>query len=117
MGKPINIKCQECASYRFPRGTNKPDCFVPVRCDKKRVRYRQLEHYRKIARQTHRYIKWLKEECYLCHSKEDLEGHHVKQQVNGGEDTQDNIMTLCKKCHRIITNYEKAIGTGYKLLS
>ncbi len=29
-----------------------------------------------------------------------LHAHHVKEQWDGGEDTADNLVTLCAKCHR-----------------
>ena len=38
--------------------------------------------------------------CQVCGSKEDVEGHHILNYQYGGSANIDNIVTLCRKCHR-----------------
>jgi 5-methylcytosine-specific restriction endonuclease McrA len=38
--------------------------------------------------------------CLYCNSEEDLQPAHYIARSHGGSDEEDNIMTLCNKCHR-----------------
>lgn len=38
--------------------------------------------------------------CQVCGSTEHSEGHHIINYQYGGAATQDNIVTLCQKCHK-----------------
>ncbi len=38
--------------------------------------------------------------CQICGSKKHPEGHHVVDFQFGGEANADNIVTLCRKCHK-----------------
>ncbi|HRY57002.1 MAG TPA: HNH endonuclease [Patescibacteria group bacterium] len=40
--------------------------------------------------------------CKVCHSKEGLVIHHIKEVVKGGENELDNLITLCRNCHKKI---------------
>ena len=42
--------------------------------------------------------------CRLCDSKTRLEVHHRAYPKSWGDDSLDNLTTLCKRCHDIITN-------------
>lgn len=37
--------------------------------------------------------------CLKCGSKENLEIHHIRPRMLGGEHNMGNVMLLCKKCH------------------
>ncbi|MBI5290710.1 MAG: HNH endonuclease [Chloroflexi bacterium] len=37
--------------------------------------------------------------CADCGSRENLDVHHTKPRRKGGQDTLDNLVTLCEKCH------------------
>jgi len=52
----------------------------------------------------------------VCGKAEQLEAHHIKPQVLGGEDSDVNIVTLCKECHKVITIYNRRLGLEKKLL-
>ena len=38
--------------------------------------------------------------CQICGSTEDVEGHHILNYQFGGAASLDNIVTLCRKCHK-----------------
>lgn len=40
------------------------------------------------------------EKCKQCSSTENLEAHHQQPVSEGGLPTEDNLITLCKTCHR-----------------
>jgi hypothetical protein len=40
-----------------------------------------------------------KNECYFCESTESLNVHHFKYSPDWNDDSIDNVVTLCKKCH------------------
>ena len=37
--------------------------------------------------------------CAKCGATESLEVHHVKHRADGGTDDDDNLITLCARCH------------------
>jgi len=59
-------------------------------------------------------------ECRFCGTTNDehleehdrgLEAHHVIPQRHGGEDTLENLITVCQSCHRTLENtHAKAIA-------
>ena len=38
--------------------------------------------------------------CQVCGSNEHVEGHHILNYQYGGAANIDNIVTLCRKCHK-----------------
>lgn len=48
------------------------------------------------------YVKHRDKHCINC-GAEIKEIHHLKQKVKGGTDNPDNQVSLCKKCHRLVT--------------
>tara|TARA_R100001510_G_scaffold1949_1_gene1543 strand:- start:4038 stop:4544 length:507 start_codon:yes stop_codon:yes gene_type:complete len=44
--------------------------------------------------------------CVACGTRENLIYHHLKPKVYGGEDNEDNLLTLCQYHHGIIHSYE-----------
>lgn len=40
--------------------------------------------------------------CLVCNARRGIVAHHVTSRGAGGEDTNDNLMPLCIKCHREI---------------
>ena len=42
--------------------------------------------------------------CQFCGSTEHLEGHHIIDYSFGGAADQDNIITLCHECHKLVHN-------------
>ena len=43
-----------------------------------------------------------KRSCRICNSRSNLEIHHIIKRRDGGKNNLDNLITLCKKCHRHI---------------
>lgn len=109
MGRPVSQKCIDCSKLSFKEGFPKPICWSNSACPKKRSYYRKLEYYREAQRKNHHYIKYASDHCALCQSISELQVHHIKPQLNGGEHTKDNTMTLCPQCHSVITKYYQAI--------
>ncbi len=44
--------------------------------------------------------------CVACGTRENLIYHHLKPKVYGGEDSEDNLLTLCQHHHSIIHSFE-----------
>lgn len=44
--------------------------------------------------------------CYICHSTENLQLHHIIPLSHGGENIENNILTLCGECHGKVHNNE-----------
>lgn len=40
--------------------------------------------------------------CEICGKKGQTEKHHIKSKGSGGNDTEENLIELCRKCHRLI---------------
>lgn len=40
--------------------------------------------------------------CQLCGKKGQTEKHHKKSRGSGGSDTEENLIEVCRKCHRLI---------------
>lgn len=113
MGRPINLKCVECAKTRFSPLIDKPECYKPGACEKKKCYYRKIEKYRQTLRNKHEYLRFKDDKCFTCGNKETLEVHHIKAQSIGGESIQENVMTICKNCHVIITSYHRGLRIRY----
>lgn len=48
--------------------------------------------------------KLLKEKtgiCQVCGKKAQTDMHHIKTKGSGGDDTKENLIELCRKCHRL----------------
>jgi 5-methylcytosine-specific restriction endonuclease McrA len=40
--------------------------------------------------------------CQICGAMSQLEVHHVQYRTHSGEDSEDNLITLCHTCHTTI---------------
>jgi 5-methylcytosine-specific restriction endonuclease McrA len=72
------------------------------------VRQLQTKHLRvrmdaKVYRTLHRKILerdgW---RCQACGSMSGLEVHHMERRSRRGDDSEENLITLCSNCHRLI---------------
>ncbi len=57
------------------------------------------EAYYKLHQQILERDGW---RCQLCGSLSGLEVHHIQRRSQSGEDSEDNLITLCSDCHRAI---------------
>jgi len=57
------------------------------------------EAYQKLHRQILERDGW---RCQLCGSLSGLQVHHVQRRSQSGDDSGDNLITLCSTCHREI---------------
>jgi 5-methylcytosine-specific restriction endonuclease McrA len=54
------------------------------------------QHYKALRRQVLNRDGW---KCQACGWSNDLHVHHVKARSRLGDDTTDNLITLCASCH------------------
>ena len=54
------------------------------------------ESYKKLCREVLQRDVW---KCQFCCSFEDLQIHHQKFRSHGGDDSEQNLITLCANCH------------------
>ena len=40
--------------------------------------------------------------CEICGKKGQTEKHHIKTKGSGGDDTEENLIEVCRICHRLI---------------
>lgn len=109
MPRPINLKCVECSKKSFEPFEEKPSCYKKDACEKKKCYYRKLAHYREKARDLHVYLRFRDDHCLLCDNKEGLEVHHIQAQSLGGTSDSENLITLCRSCHKVVTAYHRAL--------
>lgn len=98
MAKP----CEDCGnrgSYRGPFARVKYLCYDCARARGKEKEKRIQEG----TRLTKKLIEKRGRSCEQCGracGKGELHGHHKIQLADGGENTEENIILLCKDCHR-----------------
>ena len=66
-----------------------------IRPKKPRIRL-DSESYRQLHRQVLQRDGW---RCQMCGSMERLAIHHRKFRSQAGDDAEENLVTLCAKCH------------------
>lgn len=55
------------------------------------------EAYEALCQETLRRDKW---RCRSCGYRQTLAAHHIVFRSQGGDDTSENLITLCTSCHR-----------------
>ena len=58
----------------------------------------EQQDYRKLREQVPRRDGW---RCQLCGSMSNLEVHHTKLRSQSGDDSEQNLITLCVACHSL----------------
>lgn len=55
--------------------------------------------------------------CYFCDTMEDLQKHHIIRVKDGGLNTPENMVLICRKCHnKIHKNYFLYFSKGYLIM-
>ncbi len=49
--------------------------------------------------------------CIRCGSNTQIEKHHIIHKINGGRDTKDNLVELCRHCHKYQHAKERLLDT------
>jgi 5-methylcytosine-specific restriction endonuclease McrA len=57
------------------------------------------ELYDRLRKQVLRRDGW---RCQICGSRSNLEVHHKQFRSKGGDDSENNLITLCGRCHALI---------------
>jgi 5-methylcytosine-specific restriction endonuclease McrA len=68
----------------------------PIRPKRSRVRL-DPESYRQLCREVLQRDGW---RCQSCGGLENLQMHHKEFRSRSGDDSEDNLITLCARCHR-----------------
>ena len=55
--------------------------------------------YRKLQRKILERDGW---RCQACGAMSGLQVHHIERRSRLGEDSENNLITLCSECHRAI---------------
>src|ERR1700722_5687082 len=57
--------------------------------------------------------------CQRCGSLRDLQVHHIQSRSLRGDDSEDNLITLCARCHQQVhlRTTEDSAGLNYGLLT
>ena len=61
----------------------------------------QGEAYRQLCQQVLDRDGW---RCQVCGSRTNLEVHHRQFRSRGGNDTEENLITMCSACHSKVHN-------------
>lgn len=59
-------------------------------------------------------LKDKKGTCELCGKRGQTEKHHIKTKGSGGNDTEDNLIEVCRNCHIKIHNGQIKLAKGEK---
>jgi 5-methylcytosine-specific restriction endonuclease McrA len=66
----------------------------------KRPRLRlDAEAYQQLCRQVVERDSW---RCQSCGSMQQLQVHHKQFRSHSGDDSEENLITLCDQCHKLI---------------
>ena len=57
------------------------------------------ERYDELRQEILRRDGW---RCQACGRRKDLQVHHIEARGRLGEDTEQNLITLCADCHRTV---------------
>lgn len=69
---------------------------------KKRSRVKlSIKEYKDLIVSIFKRDSW---KCRFCKVKTNLHAHHIKYRSQGGDDSIDNLITLCENCHKAIHN-------------
>jgi 5-methylcytosine-specific restriction endonuclease McrA len=58
-----------------------------------------LESYEQLRDQVLRRDGW---KCQSCGARPNLEVHHKEFRSQGGDDSEENLITLCAGCHSLV---------------
>lgn len=53
-------------------------------------------------------------QCELCGSHRELQAHHIIPIVLGGDDSYENLLCVCKKCHSLLTPHKLLTKIGIR---
>ena len=60
------------------------------------------EPYEQLCRQVLQLDGW---RCQQCGSRTNLQVHHMQLRSQSGDDSEENLITLCSQCHTLIHDF------------
>lgn len=72
---------------------------------KAKIDYRMIDGFSEGLKEKIR--KRDNNKCFICETTNELEIHHIVPRRLGGDHTEENLITLCLKCHRYIETTER----------
>ena len=75
----------------------------PIRPKKPRLRL-DADAYQQLCRQVLERDGWT---CQCCGAMQQLQVHHRQFRSHSGNDSEENLITLCDHCHRVVHANEK----------
>jgi len=69
--------------------------------------------YRTLRRKILERDSW---RCQTCGSMSGLEVHHMQRRSRLGDDSEENLVTLCSDCHRAI-HIDLTAGAGRRIIT
>ena len=84
---------------------------MPANPKKKRIKLTNGQ-YRKLSKMV---LKRDNKTCQHCGCYTESPPHHVKHRSQGGDDSMDNLITLCWRCHRGVHDGKIKLGAVYHM--
>lgn len=75
-------------------------------------KYLKSEHWIEMRRQRKRLDN---HRCYLCGCPKYLNVHHLRYDNLGNEDVEEDLVTLCKKCHSMLHRIKDTAQKEYNV--
>lgn len=57
------------------------------------------ENYEELRQEILRRDRW---RCQSCGGRRNLQIHHIEARSHLGDDCEENLITLCANCHRLV---------------
>src|SRR5438477_6746173 len=94
-------QCHDCSSFCLASSNNNSSRNYNKRLrdqtsTEKPARSSTPEFYTQLRTEVLRRDGW---RCQSCGSRTSLQAHHIEKLSQGGEDADENLITLCTKCH------------------
>lgn len=96
MSKKFYSPCLYCGT--LSRGSTCRQCIqaIEARDPNRRQRNKQYDYqWQKLSRYARQMQPW----CSRCKATKDLTADHILSLADGGQNTLDNIMVLCRRCN------------------
>lgn len=70
----------------------------------KKINYEMLAFPKRARKKDNKAMKNKKGRCEFCRKVGQTDMHHIKTRGSGGDDTEENLIELCRLCHTMVHN-------------